>query len=145
MVDFYVPGTQETDPKKIILSLQQVANQLMADDAAWTPFTPTVTSEAGAFTSVAATGRFSQAGQTVHFTVRIAITTNGTASSAIVVTLPAAAEATTFSFSGREQTGGVLAMVYMVDVSHAKIRKYDNTYLGADGDVIILSGTYEAA
>ncbi len=109
---YYVPGTEEKDPAKIIMSLQQVhataatnttniaANtaDIAAIKAAWTAYTPTVTASSGAPTTVSATGRYIQNGKTVIAEMDIIITSVGTATGALRATLPVASAA--FKYAG---------------------------------------------
>lgn len=143
-----VEGQREIDAANIVTNTTNIATNtasIAAIQGPWTAYTETVTAAAGAFTTVAGAGRYLKSGKTVLFTFTVTITTNGTASGAINVSLPVAAQAATFNFSGREITNGALAMIWTPDTTSLRIRKYDNTYLGADGDVITISGSYEAA
>lgn len=112
----------------------------------WTAFTPAITASAGTFTTVSATGRYILVGKTVHFTIQITVTTNGTAATAILATIPVTALNTNNAFAGRETalTGDVLS-ASLTSATAIFIVKYDGTYLGGNGAVLVVSGTYEAA
>ncbi len=113
--------------------------------AAWTPYTPTVTSGTGTFTSASATGAYVQVGKIVSFRIEVTVTTNGTAATNIAATLPVA-DVNRHNASGFERaltgkvvrgslnSGGKVTFLY-----------YDNSYPGADGAIFVLSGVYEAA
>jgi hypothetical protein len=115
-VVYYVPGTEEKDTKKVIMSLQQAHENIAtnttdiatntadiatntadiatntasiaAHEAAWTTWTPTVVPASGAFTTVAAAGAYIAIGKTVHYTVTITITTANTAAGDMSLALP---------------------------------------------------------
>ena len=56
--------------------------------AAWTAYTPTVTPGGGSFTTVSATGRYKVLGKTVWMEAAITITTVGTATGTLALSLP---------------------------------------------------------
>jgi hypothetical protein len=93
--ELYVPGTEERDLKKIIMSLQLVASTLMG---AWIDYTPTITSQAGTPTTVTATGRYKRICNTVIVEIKIIITDKGTATGVVFATLPVTAAA--YHFAG---------------------------------------------
>lgn len=113
---------------------------------AWTSYTPTVTAGSGTFTSVAATGFYKQIGKTVHFTASITITTIGSAGTSVLATLPVTASANKFMVSGRETASTGLMVQGFINASATQVlvQKYDGTFLGANGYVITVSGTYES-
>lgn len=170
MSDYYVPGTEETDLKKVIQSLQQAAGTAAtaADDAAtnaaniatntasianheaaWTSYTPTLSAGSGSFTSAIPGGgcRYHQIGKTVFVTIVVVITTNGTASGFVGASLPVTPKSSAFYvLHGRDGTGGKsLAGVIGTTPSDCVIVNYDNTYPGASGAVLTVTGVYEAA
>lgn len=118
--------------------------------AAWTTYTPVVSSVVGTITSYTASGRFQQIGKIVFVAIDVTITNNGTGSSGINMTLPITASVTVAqSLSGSENnttgktihgtitTGGGSGIVF--------VRQYDNAYPANTGSELIISGTYEAA
>jgi hypothetical protein len=127
------------------MSLQLIGGLVSGYESAWTAYTPNVTSGTGTFTSVAASGRYKQNGKTVHFTVNVTITTNGTAAGSVVVGLPVTAFGNGV-FCGRENglTGFGLS-VTIASSTTLLIQKYDATYLGGNGAILAVSGTYDAA
>lgn len=68
------------------------------DNVAWTTYTPVVTPAGGAITAYTATGRWKKIGKTVYVETDVVITTVGTASGNMIVTLPTNSAA--FRYSG---------------------------------------------
>lgn len=66
--------------------------------ASWATYTPTVTAGGGTFTTVSATGRYRQIGKTIILEAYVTITTAGTASGQLKVSLPVNAAA--FNYVG---------------------------------------------
>lgn len=86
-------------------------------------------------------------GKTIFFTVVVTITTNGTAASYILATLPITAAGGTFYTTGSEYAvTGVLTYGRIDSADYAKTRIYknDGTYPGGNSYVIGLSGSYSA-
>ena len=115
---------------------------------AWTAYTPTITPGSGSFTTVSASGRYKQIGKTVFLRVTVTITTNGTAGTQVDVSLPVANENAEFQvMNGVEvaTTGSALSGIILKTSSTLRIRRYDNAYLGGNGAVLVMEGSYEAA
>ena len=114
---------------------------------AWTDYTPTLTANTGTFTSASATGRYAEVGPICLFKINITITTNGTAAGYINATLPITAAAQAHTIQGIEvsSTGVSLNGYIASGASGVAVRKYDGTYPGANGYVLVLSGFYEVA
>lgn len=114
--------------------------------AAWSAYTPTITAGAGAFTTVSAAGRAQQVGKTLYFSVTITITTNGTAASFINLPLPSGytAQANTTAVGRAGSVSGKMVQ-WSIAASGTSgfIVNYDNTYPGATGEVITVSGVVE--
>jgi hypothetical protein len=111
-------------------------------------YTPTVTAGSGALTSVTGqTGDWSQVGDTVYFRARATITTNGTGATSLKFTLPkdnaASAGCPVSAISSSD--GKALAAVIGSGTNVITVTNVDGTYPGADGKVIIISGSYQAA
>src|SRR5687768_17034436 len=66
------------------------AEDLLSIVNPWTAYTPSVSAGVGAFGSASATGRYTQIGKTVLFSLAATITNNGTGSGYVIVTLPVA-------------------------------------------------------
>ena len=149
MTALYRPGTEEKDLSKVIRSLQAVATAVDTAQAAWTAYTPTVEAGAGTFTDVSATGSYLVMGKTVFVRIRVTITTNGTAATYVSATLPVNCAATPAICVLSGRAGGVSGYMLQGVVSFStptlvRIYNYDNTYPGADGEIIVVSGVYES-
>jgi hypothetical protein len=117
-----------------------------ASPSAWLTYAPVVTAATGSFTTVSATGRYKVFGKTVHVEIVVTITTNGTAGGRVDITLPVAATANTSAIFGLVSGGAAVnGIINGTGPSSVNVRKYDATYPGGDGNVIALTGTYEAA
>lgn len=114
--------------------------------AGWTAYTPTLSAGSGSLSSASATGRYQTIGKIVFVEIDITITTNGTAATSIIATLPATAAAAKYVLGGQETTTGK-AVTGLIPVSgtDATALFYDGTYPGGDGKEIVLIGVYEAA
>lgn len=115
---------------------------------AWSAFTPTVTAGTGSITAYTATGREKTIGKTVFVEMTITLTTIGTAGASIIATLNTGAGTPKYILNGRETnaTGFLLSCdIGSNSASTIQIRKYDNTFLGANGYVMVITGVYEAA
>ena len=113
----------------------------------WTAYTPTLAAGSGTLTSAAATGRYTRISNNVSFSIRIAITTNGTAATYITATLPVTAFAASQVLSGYHETNTEVmsAVILSGSPSVATIRNSAGEYPGANGAAFVISGTYEAA
>lgn len=152
-MSYYVPGTEETDLKKVIMSLQQAAGTAAtaADDIAtindaWTAYTPTVSASSGTATSAAATGRYKQIGKTVHVQAIVTVTTVGTAAGDVNATLPVSA-AFTFGGTSLNITNGKSGYSFVNGGTPTFMRARDSTFTTywANGSIILFGLTYEAA
>jgi hypothetical protein len=111
---------------------------------AWTAYTPTITSGSGTITTVSATGTYKTLGKTCWFTANITITTAGTGSGYLGVSLPFTQAATSLAAYGME----VNSTGYMVKGLNPasgvmQVTKYDNATIIGSGYVIRVTGTYE--
>lgn len=109
----------------------------------WIAYTPTITAGSGTFTSVTGSGRYKKIGRMVHLDVTVTITTNGTAASYILATLPVT-DSGNFSVGGGITATTSLAMTALIFTNKMLILQYDGTYPGADGVTIYSSITYES-
>lgn len=114
--------------------------------AAWTSYVPTITAGTGTFTSVSATGRYITIGKLTFISITVTITTNGTAATDVIATLPNTAGAAA-GLHGRENgvSGKTLTGAVLSGASNVLIINYDNTYPGQNGAVLVVSGIYENA
>lgn len=126
----------------------QVANGGTGDTGtAWSTYTPTVTPSAGSITTYSAAGRYKTIGKTMFLNVVITITTNGTGSGLLSATMPPGfTAAAASSFSGVESAvlGHALRVNIASGASSMVMTKYDNTYPGANGHVLVINGVVEA-
>lgn len=114
----------------------------------WPTWTPTVTASSGSITTVGALdAAYWIDGKMVHFRLSITITTNGTGAGYVVATLPVTAKAKNFEYMARRvDTGNFIgATIVNSDTTHIYFATLTNTYPGADGAVLVATGTYEAA
>lgn len=113
---------------------------------AWTISSPTVTPQTGAFTTVSATAHYLIEGKKLHYGLLISITTAGTASGSMQVTLPATAGTLGGSFAASEAATSSLAQATVGSSTNTlNITKYDGTTLIANGRFIVVSGMIETA
>jgi len=110
----------------------------------WQSYVPTVNATGGAITLVGAVvANFRRWNSAIDLELDITITTNGTGSGALLSTLPANAANFNSSLVGRSaSTGKTLGCIVPNNGSTINIQNYDNTYPGADGAQVIVSGTY---
>jgi len=113
----------------------------------WAAYTPTLAAGSGTLTSASAAGRFLKTGKNVSFSIRIAITTNGTAATYITATLPVTAFAASQVLNGYHETNTEVmsAVILSGTPAVATIRNSAGEYPGANGVAFVISGTYEAA
>jgi hypothetical protein len=81
-------------------------NGVTLDNNAWTSYTPTISSQGGTLTSASATGRYKQFGKTVVAQMVGTVTTAGTGTLSLIMTLPIAAHAS-HSYVGSAYDSGV--------------------------------------
>ena len=128
----------------------QTALGIIPDDGAWAAYTPTISSGSGTITTASGTGRWLKQGKIIHFAVVLTITTNGTGAGYIGFTLPSACAASvehTFVGQDRGITDDSTVSILQASSSTTIARTYFHTgaYPGANGAVIVVSGSYEVA
>jgi hypothetical protein len=117
----------------------------------WTSYSPTVTSQSGTFTTVSATGYYSQINKVMNVKVQIVITNKGTAAGNLVVTLPTSAKTlltdagSGFSYTTASNISTTSLLVSAAPASSLRINKNDATTCIVDGQTIVASMTYEIA
>jgi hypothetical protein len=119
---------------------------LTENDCVWKTYTPTITADAGTFTTVSATGAYRVLGKLLFFEQDITITTVGSASGAVHATLPAGFTAKrNGSASGKEfaTNGFMLGVVIQATFGATVISKYDNTSIIGAGAELVISGCIE--
>lgn len=111
---------------------------------AWAITSVTPYSLTGTLTSASGTLKYKLVGKTVFFALKIVITTNGTGSGGIGVSLPWSFKDDN-SFSGRENAISYKALASRVFAGNPYIDtfNYDNTYPGGNGAVLNISGVAE--
>ena len=117
-------------------------------DTPWIPFTPNFVSSAGTITTKSSSGQYADRGNIRDFKIALAITTNGTGSGVLNVTMPNAAAGSVGSVAhGLERAVTGKAVSGFLDASSSTliVRFYDGTYPGANGHVINIAGCYEIA
>ena len=115
---------------------------------AWVAYSPTVTATSGTFTTLVTNASYCQIGKTVHLAVSIGITTAGTATGGIKVTLPVTAKTGSIAVgSGRENsaTGNQLQVYIAGATGTCEIWQYNNATTIASGRTVLVSLTYEVA
>ncbi|MET4263898.1 hypothetical protein ABIA95_000165 [Bradyrhizobium sp. LA8.1] len=126
-------------------TIQDTGLAASALTGAWTSYSPTVSAGSGSFTSASATGVYKQIGKTVLFTVTITITTNGSAATNVTVTNPVNTNGSNAGAFGREVGVSGKMLQGVINTSNMNIYNYDNTYPGATGAFIVMSGFYAAS
>lgn len=118
-------------------------NGAALDNSAWTSYSPTISSSGGTFTLASATGRWKAIGKTIFVEATGVITTVGTATGLVNISLPTAAFAgTTYNLAGSSSAG--YQITAGIAGSNVTIAKYDAaTAIGA-GLSLFVSGSYEA-
>lgn len=119
-------------------------NGVTLDTAAWTSYTPTVTSGTGTLTSVVGVGAYKLFGKTCCFWAKATITTNGTGATRIDITLPFTA-AFAQAMTGANGSSGVVLSVSTLSglLTKALVFTSAGLYPGVDGWVGLISGVYE--
>lgn len=111
---------------------------------AYASYTPTVTASAGTFTTTSASGAFKVIGKTCFIRVRATITTVGTASGILIISLPAGVTAvttTTQSIIGIDS--GSITVRGGLSATGIRVVRYDATTVIAAGQQVDLSGSFE--
>lgn len=139
----YVAGVGTVASTDTILQAMQKFGGLV-DNAAWTAYTPTITSSAGTPTTVSGAGRYKQIGKTVFFSINVTVTTKGTAAGSMRATLPISASQTISVKSFDNNTGASGGgSIFNGAPTFVGAFKYDATTWWADGASVIISGLYE--
>lgn len=117
------------------------------DQTAFSVWSPTVSCGGGTITTLGTVvARQKQVGKIVFFYASVTITTNGTCASNVNITLPVVSSNTVSQNGvGRENgvTGKMLNVRVLNNSSTAAMTFYDNTFPGANGAVLEVSGFYE--
>lgn len=117
----------------------------LAGQGQFKPYTPTVTSFTGAFTTLGTvTGRYCKIGNLIVVQYSIPITTNGTAATGILITTPTAIGGIAALVTGRENASTGKAIGGAISGSQILLQYADGTYPGANGALIAGVIAYEA-
>jgi len=116
-------------------------------DNPWVSFTPTISATSGTITTSSASMSYIRRGVVLYFKAQISITTNGTGAGALLMTVPIGQVGSFGTIATGLQRVPQGYMVYGFldgagDTTIA-IKFYDDTYPGANGAVIELTGFYE--
>lgn len=125
--------------KQRVTDLEQTTNIIT--------YTPTVTAQTGAYTTVGASGRYQRLGKFIFLFIRATFPNVGTGGFPLI-SLPSAANGQTYSIGGTEIVANgktVMAEVAFGGNGILVIRNYDGSSPAVNGAVICLSGFYEAA
>lgn len=115
------------------------------DNDAFTSYTPTITAGSGTFTTVSATGKYKRVGKLCFVQQVITITTNGTAGTSLLATLPFTGTNDTYTGLYREnQSTGAMGQIRASNTA-AVYATSGNSYPGASNYTIIGSFFYEVA
>ncbi|MGL3208680.1 hypothetical protein [Bradyrhizobium sp. BR 1433] len=119
----------------------------IASAGLWADYAPTIAAQTGAITTATASGRYGQSGGTVNFNASLTITTNGSGAGSIRIGLPVPAKggaSLEWECRGRNSaTGADLLVTISSGGNYATVLTTTQTYPGADGAVLKISGTYE--
>lgn len=114
-------------------------------NAAWTSYSPTITSGAGTITASSATGRYKQIGKTVIVEVDVTITTAGTGASTLRASLPLTAAA--FEYVGMameiQNTGKSGAARIAASATTMNALDATGATFIASSNVVVMTAVYE--
>jgi hypothetical protein len=114
-------------------------------EVAWSTSAPVPTAQSGAFTTASASVRYRKMGKTVYLSCTVTITTNGTAAGSVSVTLPVQPKAGIQQcIPGRATSVSGKALIANMSGTTMNIFNYDNTYPGANGETLVMTGVYES-
>lgn len=121
---------------------------IAAMSAAWTAYTPTITSTAGVPTTVTAAGSYLTIGKLVHFIVLITVTDIGTSAGKWNLPLPVGSAVRAFTAMGSEifAIGKVISYTVPSGTATGTVQAYDNaTSLIVNTYSLNIVGLYEQA
>lgn len=112
----------------------------------WSYFNPSVTSQSGTITTASGTLRWKKSFNTVNINAELTITANGSGSNSVLCTLPYVVR-THATGTGRaiQVSGKALQVFAAAGGTNMAIRNSDGTYPAANGEVLVISLTYETA
>ena len=116
-------------------------------DGVWTTYTPTFSASSGTFTTASVSGWYKKVGNVIFFTISFTITTNGTASGSVVLSLPTFANISPCVASGKAVgvSNKSLSASCAAGTTGMTVTNYDGTYPGSNGEILNISGSYQIA
>lgn len=113
---------------------------------AWTAYVPTIACGSGSVTTATATGRWKSIGKTIFINLTATLTTIGTCTGGITLTLPVAPQANgTLLGQERSTTGFADILSYTAaSMTSGLAAYYNNTSAFTSGTVLNFTGTYES-
>lgn len=109
-------------------------------------WTPVVTAGSGSITSYTASGTFVKTGKFVQWESTITISDNGTGATDLSMTLPSSTSALAGGYGKETTVSGAMCQGFQYAIGATMhITKYDNSYPGGTGAVILLAGSYTEA
>jgi hypothetical protein len=122
------------------------AQGLLWNNAAWTSFTPVVTSGSGSITTYTATSAYTRVGKLCVMRFSVTVTTAGTAAGSMYLTIPFNAVAASSSMGVARETVAVGTMSSVtVTTARLEINQYNNTTPFGSGYTIVGTVSYEVA
>jgi hypothetical protein len=126
-----------------IAPVLKVGTTTEALTSGWQNWAPTITPQVGAFTSITLnTAAYYETEKNIDFVFSMTINTNGTASGSISFTLPPPFSANFGGGVGRETPATGKALICICSGATGNIRFYDNSYPGANGSTIQVTGSF---
>lgn len=127
-----------------ISDVNNLVSQIGNTPYIWEAYSVTATASSGTLGTNTATGFFKKIGKTVFVRITVNVTTNGTGAATIRVNLPTAAKAA-HVMSGRASavSGKMLQGITSAVSTTMDVFNYDGSYPAANGEQLIISGSYE--
>jgi len=151
-------GTYTVGAQRIIISHLDVDNGSPSPtcetgariEGIWLDYTPTLSSTTNTITTVGTcTGRYRIEDNKVFWKANCAITTNGTAAGKNRITLPANpgnVVGASYATGRASAVSGKMLLGYFTNgQQYVDVQNYDDTYPGANGETLSLSGWYEVS
>ncbi len=119
---------------------------LLWNNAAWTSFTPVVTSAGGSITTYTASGAYTRVGKLCVMRFKVTLTNAGTASGTMYLTIPFNGPTGVTQMGVARETAAVgFTASVTAEATRFEVNKYDNTTPFGSGYVINGTVSYEVA
>lgn len=119
---------------------------LLWNNAAWTSFTPVVTSAGGSITTYTASGAYTRIGKLCVMRFKVTLTNAGTASGTMYLTIPFNGPTGVTQMGVARETAAVgFTASVTAEATRFEVNKYDNTTPFGSGYVINGTVSYEVA